>query len=84
MKEIADHKKTKTQNLFMRCRHEVCRFLVNAMHDAQSGKMTRTAGDILGEVSSVLGYPDVKTFLLVGTFDEIWNLTSFKHIQKLF
>ncbi|WAQ99000.1 ATR-like protein [Mya arenaria] len=63
LKDIADYKNTQTQNLFMRCRHDVCKFLVNAMHDAQTGKMGKSADDILTEVSRVLGFPDVKTFL---------------------
>lgn len=63
LKDIATHKETKTQNLFMRCRHDVCKFLVEAMHDAQSGKIGKSADDILVEVSQVLGFSDVKTFL---------------------
>ncbi|XP_045160246.2 serine/threonine-protein kinase ATR-like [Mercenaria mercenaria] len=63
LKDIADHKNTTTQNLFMRCRHDVCKFLVDAMHNAQIGKIQKSAEDILIEVSQVLGFPDVKTFL---------------------
>ncbi|XP_060578307.1 serine/threonine-protein kinase ATR-like [Ruditapes philippinarum] len=63
LKDIADHKNTTTQNLFMRCRHDVCKFLVEAMHNAQIGKLSKSAEDILIEVSQVLGFPDVKTFL---------------------
>jgi hypothetical protein len=49
----------------MRCRHDVCKFLVEAMHNAQIGKLSKSAEDILIEVSQVLGFPDVKTFLSV-------------------
>ncbi|KAL4227217.1 hypothetical protein ACF0H5_012662 [Mactra antiquata] len=63
LKDIADFKKTKTQNLFMKCRHDVCKFLVEAMHDAQCGKINKSAEEILIEVSQVLEYSDLKTFL---------------------
>ncbi|XP_052214022.1 serine/threonine-protein kinase ATR-like isoform X2 [Dreissena polymorpha] len=63
LKDIADHKKTKTQNLFMRCRRDVCKFLVDAMHDAQSGSMGKSGEEILSEVASVLGFQNIKAFL---------------------
>lgn len=49
----------------MRCRHDVCKFLVEAMHEAECGKIGRTAEDILLEVSKVLGFKDINAFLTV-------------------
>ena len=76
LKDIALHKNMETQSLFMRCRHDVCKFLVEAMHDAQTGKTAggRAAEDILIEVSNVLGFPDVPSFLSVRLYSLVLSI----------
>ena len=67
LKSIADYKNVKTDKLYMRCREDVCKFLVEAMHDSELRKLDKSAENILLEVSNVLGFSDVKSFLSVSS-----------------
>ncbi|XP_048255679.1 serine/threonine-protein kinase ATR-like isoform X1 [Haliotis rufescens] len=60
---IADHKKMSTQNLLSKFRQGICKFLVEAMHDAATGSGDNTPEVILHKVARALKYQDVKMFL---------------------
>ncbi|XP_021368561.1 serine/threonine-protein kinase atr-like, partial [Mizuhopecten yessoensis] len=63
LKSVAQFKKTKTQDLFMKSRLSICKFLVEAMHQAQMSPGGRTPEAILRDVAKVLDFTDIKLFL---------------------
>ncbi|XP_064607735.1 serine/threonine-protein kinase ATR-like [Liolophura sinensis] len=65
LQELAKSKDMKMQTLFMRFRQPVCQFLANAMHDAQEDSRGKGAQHILQEVTNVLDFPDLKSFIQV-------------------
>nr|XP_034325117.1 serine/threonine-protein kinase ATR isoform X2 [Crassostrea gigas] len=63
LNSVARYKKTKTQNLFLNSRQEICKFLVTAMLDSQKNGGGRSADEILRDVADVLDFRDCKAFL---------------------
>ncbi|XP_063432068.1 serine/threonine-protein kinase ATR-like [Mytilus trossulus] len=64
LKYVAQYKKMKTQDLFMRSRLPICKFLAEAMHQKMlSCNDADAATDILKDVTKVLDFPDDKRFL---------------------
>ncbi|XP_060075850.1 serine/threonine-protein kinase ATR-like, partial [Ylistrum balloti] len=63
LKSVAQFKKTKTQDLFMKSRLSICKFLVEAMHQAQVTPGGRSPEAILRDVAKVLDFTDIKLFL---------------------
>lgn len=63
LKSVAQFKKTKTQDLFMKSRLSICKFLVEAMHQAQMSPGGRSPEAILRDVAKVLDFTDIKLFL---------------------
>ncbi|KAL5004570.1 hypothetical protein ScPMuIL_018026 [Solemya velum] len=71
LQKVAQYKKKSPQILFMKSRQQICRFLVDQIHDAQvqvKGQGTPVKHKpvrILQEVAKVLDFQDIKSFLQV-------------------
>nr|XP_022332154.1 serine/threonine-protein kinase ATR-like isoform X2 [Crassostrea virginica] len=63
LNSVVKYKKTKTQNLFLNSRQQICKFLVTSMLNSQKNNVGRSADEILRDVSDVLDFRDCKAFL---------------------
>ncbi|KAL8622805.1 hypothetical protein ACOMHN_026926 [Nucella lapillus] len=63
LQRIAVHKQITPQKLFSRFKPALCKFLVEAMLEAQTTAGRSNAESILQTVANTLGYPDLKSFL---------------------